>query len=163
VTEIFKEFTFEAAHRLPHVPAGHQCARLHGHSYRVTIHVRGPIHPHLGWVADFADLTAAFQPVRDQLDHHCLNGVDGLANPTSEHLAAWIWHHLHPHLPGLHQITVRETATSGCTYQGPPRHLDTPLTATHQGEEEPQHAMSAPAIERPRLRASANPSHGGST
>ena len=117
-TEIFKDFTFEAAHRLPNVPDGHQCANLHGHSYRVTVHVRGPVDPYAGWVTDFADLSAAFQPLRDQLDHRCLNDLDGLDNPTSERLASWLWRRLAPHLAWLHQITVRETATSGCTYRG---------------------------------------------
>ena len=61
--DIFKVFTLEAAHRLPHVPAGHKCARLHGHSFRVEIHVSGPVDPHSGWVMDFADIKAAFQPL----------------------------------------------------------------------------------------------------
>ena len=97
--DIFKVFTLEAAHRLPHVPAGHKCARLHGHSFRVEIHVSGPVDPHSGWVMDFADIKAAFQPLYDQLDHHYLNEVDGLDNPTSERLAAWIWERLKPALP----------------------------------------------------------------
>ena len=116
--EIFREFTFEAAHRLPHVPAGHKCARLHGHSYRAVIHVEGPLQDDAGWVLDFADIKTAWAPLDDQLDHHYLNEVDGLANPTSENLAAWIWDRLAPALP-LSAVTVRETCTSGCTYQGP--------------------------------------------
>ncbi|MBS2963838.1 6-carboxytetrahydropterin synthase QueD [Actinocrinis puniceicyclus] len=116
--EIFREFTFEAAHRLPHVPQGHKCARLHGHSYRVIVHVDGPIEPDTGWVMDFGDLKTAFEPVRKQLDHYYLNEIDGLANPTSEILAAWIWERLAPGLPGLSAVTVRETCTSGCTYRG---------------------------------------------
>lgn len=116
--EIFREFTFEAAHRLPHVPQGHKCARLHGHSYRVIVHVDGPVEPDTGWVMDFGDLKTAFEPVRKQLDHYYLNEIDGLANPTSEILAAWIWERLAPGLPGLSAVTVRETCTSGCTYRG---------------------------------------------
>jgi 6-pyruvoyltetrahydropterin/6-carboxytetrahydropterin synthase len=117
VMEIFREFTFEAAHRLPHVPAGHKCARLHGHSYRVEIRIQGPVTEPAGWVMDFADLTTAFAPLRDQLDHYYLNEVPGLDNPTSENLARWIWDHLTPQLP-LTAVTVRETCTSGCTYRG---------------------------------------------
>ncbi len=120
--EIFKEFTFEAAHRLPNAPAGHRCARLHGHSYRVAVHVTGPVDPHAGWVLDFADITAAWRPVLEDLDHHCLNEVPGLENPTSEHLARWIWGRLADVLAGLSQVTVRETATSGCTYRGEDHH-----------------------------------------
>jgi 6-pyruvoyltetrahydropterin/6-carboxytetrahydropterin synthase len=115
--EIFKEFTFEAAHLLPNVPAGHKCGRLHGHSYRAAVHVAGPVDPYAGWVMDFADITAAIEPVRDQLDHHCLNGVPGLDNPTSENVARWIWHQLAETLP-LTAVTIRETATTGATYRG---------------------------------------------
>lgn len=115
--EIFKEFTFEAAHRLPHVPEGHKCGRLHGHSYRAEIHVTGPVDEATGWVADFADIGAAFAPLHRQLDHQYLNEVDGLGNPTSENVARWIWDHL-PFLPYLSAVTVRETCTSGCTYRG---------------------------------------------
>ena len=116
--EIFKEFTFEAAHRLPNVPAGHKCARLHGHSYRVQIHVSGEADPTLGWVVDFAELTDAFAPLRAKLDHYYLNEVEGLENPTSEHLARWIWERLRPSLPILSKVVVRETCTSGCVYSG---------------------------------------------
>jgi len=116
--EIFKEFTFEAAHRLPRVPPGHKCGRLHGHSFLVALHVAGPVQDDAGWVIDFADITAAFQPLYEQLDHTYLNEIDGLANPTSEHLARWIWRRLSPALPALCQVVVRETCTSGCIYRG---------------------------------------------
>lgn len=115
--EIFREFTFEAAHRLPHVPEGHKCARLHGHSYRVEVHVRGEVGADTGWVMDFGDLAVAFQPLREQLDHHYLNEVPGLENPTSEILARWIWDRLAGTLP-LSAVQVRETCTSGCIYRG---------------------------------------------
>ena len=117
--EIFKEFRIEAAHRLPNVPPGHKCARLHGHSFRVSVHVGGPIDPRLGWVCDFAELAAAFAPLHEALDHHYLNDIEGLDNPTSERLAAWIWEHLAPRLPALSRIVIHETCTSGCEYRGP--------------------------------------------
>jgi 6-pyruvoyltetrahydropterin/6-carboxytetrahydropterin synthase len=117
--DIWKEFGFEAAHRLPNVPAGHKCARLHGHSFRVEVHVAGPLDPTLGWVMDFADLKAAWRPLHDALDHRYLNDVPGLENPTSEVLAGWIWARLAPSLPGLSRVVVRETCTSGCSYRGP--------------------------------------------
>ncbi len=116
--EIFKTFTFEAAHLLPHVPAGHKCGRLHGHSFAVEVHVAGEIDPHTGWVMDFAELKAAFAPLHEQLDHHYLNDVEGLDNPTSEQLAIWLWDRLRPALPLLSEIVVRETCTSGCRYRG---------------------------------------------
>ena len=116
--EIFREFTFEAAHKLPNVPEGHKCARLHGHSYRVAVHVRGPLGKESGWIMDFADLDAAFAPLKAKLDHYYLNEVEGLENPTSEHLAKWIWQRLKPTLPQLSEVRVRETCTSGCIYRG---------------------------------------------
>ena len=116
--EIFKEFTFEAAHRLPHVPDGHKCGRLHGHSFRVCLHVQGPMDEQKGWVIDFADVKATFKPLYDQLDHNYLNEIDGLENPTSEVLARWIWRALRPNLPALAKVEVRETCTAGCIYRG---------------------------------------------
>ena len=89
--DIFKVFTIEAAHRLPNVPEGHKCARLHGHSFRVELHVGGEPGADTGWVMDFADIKAAFRPLYDQLDHHYLNDIEGLENPTSERMAMWIW------------------------------------------------------------------------
>ena len=116
--EIYKEFTFEAAHRLPHAPAGHKCARLHGHSFRVAVHVAGPVDRRAGWVMDFADIKSVVKPVIDELDHYYLNDIEGLDNPTSEHLARWIWRRLKPALPLLSKIVVNETCTSGCVYAG---------------------------------------------
>jgi 6-pyruvoyltetrahydropterin/6-carboxytetrahydropterin synthase len=116
--DIFKTFSIEAAHRLPNVPAGHQCARLHGHSFRVDLVVSGEPDPHTGWILDFAEIKAAFRPLYAQLDHHYLNEVEGLDNPTSERLAIWIWDRLKPALPLLSGIVVHETCTSGCRYRG---------------------------------------------
>ncbi|MCL7714895.1 6-carboxytetrahydropterin synthase QueD [Stenotrophomonas mori] len=116
--DIFKDFTLEAAHRLPNVPPGHKCSRLHGHSFRVRLEVRGEPGPASGWVMDFGDIKVAFQPLYEQLDHHYLNDIPGLENPTSERLAMWIWERLKPALPLLSAITVHETCTSGCRYSG---------------------------------------------
>jgi 6-pyruvoyltetrahydropterin/6-carboxytetrahydropterin synthase len=113
--EISREYGFEAAHRLPNVPDGHKCARLHGHSFRVTVHVDGPVGTTSGWVMDFADLDAVAAPVVAELDHRYLNEIGGLDNPTSEHLAEWLWARLEPGLATLSQITVRETCTSAAT------------------------------------------------
>src|SRR5687767_11738641 len=117
--DIFKEFTIEAAHRLPNVAAGHKCGRLHGHSFRIELHLRGSIDGEAGWVQDFADIKAVFQPLYDRLDHNYLNEIEGLSNPTSENLAAWIWDRLEARLPLLCKVVVRETCTTGCVYQGP--------------------------------------------
>lgn len=116
--DIFKRFHIEAAHRLPNVPAGHKCARLHGHSFQVELVVSGEAGENSGWVMDFADVKRAFQPLYDRLDHNYLNDIEGLENPTSERLAIWIWEHLKPALPALSEVVVHETCTSGCRYAG---------------------------------------------
>jgi 6-pyruvoyltetrahydropterin/6-carboxytetrahydropterin synthase len=117
-TEIFKVFRIEAAHRLPNVPVGHKCARLHGHSFAIELHVRGAIDAHTGWVMDFADLKQIFKPFYEQLDHHYLNDIPGLENPTSEMLAQWIWQQVKPVLPLLSEVVVHETCTAGSRYRG---------------------------------------------
>jgi 6-pyruvoyltetrahydropterin/6-carboxytetrahydropterin synthase len=117
--EIFKEFSVEAAHWLPQVPEGHKCRRLHGHSFRIALHLAGPVDERLGWVEDFGEVSRVFRPIFERIDHHCLNEVEGLENPTSENLARWIWSELKPLLPALSKVVVRETCTSGCIYEGP--------------------------------------------
>ena len=116
--EIWKEFSFDSAHLLPNVPEGHKCRRLHGHTYTVRIHVRGEPDARVGWILDFADIKEAFEPIRDRLDHYYLNEIEGLENPTAEVLARWIWQRLASRLAGLSRIEIRETCTSGCTYEG---------------------------------------------
>jgi len=116
--EIFKVFTIEAAHRLPFVPTGHKCGRLHGHTFQIEVHVQGPLDPQFGWIIDFAHIKGAFKLVEDQIDHRYLNEVEGLENPTSENVARWVWQKLKPSLPSLSRIVLRETCTSGCIYTG---------------------------------------------
>lgn len=118
LAEIFKEFTFEAAHRLPYVPEGHKCGRLHGHSFLVALHVAGPVDPQSGWLMDFADLKERFKPLYEQLDHHYLNDIEGLENPTSENIARWIWHNMKQIVPQLSQVVVQETCNCGAIYRG---------------------------------------------
>ena len=118
-TDIYKIFRIEAAHRLPNVPPDHKCARLHGHSFRIEVRLRGEPDPVTGWLMDFADLKRAFAPVFDALDHRYLNEVPGLENPTSERLAEWVWQRLRPALPLLLEVTVAETCTAGARYRGP--------------------------------------------
>jgi len=115
VAEIEKNFTFEAAHRLPRVPADHKCSRMHGHSFRVRVRVRGPIDEKMGWVVDFADLDAAWKPLYEQLDHRCLNDVEGLENPTSELLAVWLLARFSVEGAEVHSIYVAETCRAACT------------------------------------------------
>jgi 6-pyruvoyltetrahydropterin/6-carboxytetrahydropterin synthase len=117
--ELFAEFRFEAAHQLPHVAPSHMCARMHGQSYTVRLTIAGRVDSHAGWVMDYADIVAAFEPLRTQLDHHCLNDIAGLANPTSERLAIWLWDRLMPAVPALRAVEVREMLHIGCVYRGP--------------------------------------------
>jgi 6-pyruvoyltetrahydropterin/6-carboxytetrahydropterin synthase len=116
--ELRHAFRFEAAHRLPHVPENHPCTRLHGHSYVINVHLEGETDPITGWLVDFGEMQQAVEPVIAELDHRCLNDVDGLDNPTSETLAAWLWRRLAGVLPGLSAIEVSETPDTSCMYRG---------------------------------------------
>ena len=117
-TQIYKDFTFEAAHKLPNVPDGHKCGRLHGHSYKVRIHLQGEVDSVSGWFIDFADIKTIFKPIYVQLDHHYLNDIEGLQNPTAENIAKWVWDKLKPLLPELSAIELMETCTCGVIYEG---------------------------------------------
>jgi len=116
--ELRKSFQFEAAHLLPKLPKHHKCRRLHGHSFSVEIVVAGECDPQLGWLMDYADISAAFRPLWEKLDHRYLNDVPGLANPTSEAVAVWIWKKLKPRLPLLSEVVVAETCTARAVYRG---------------------------------------------
>jgi 6-pyruvoyltetrahydropterin/6-carboxytetrahydropterin synthase len=117
-TELVRDYRFEAAHRLPRVPAGHKCARVHGHSYCVSITVAGDADPQLGWLIDFAAIDEVVSPVVAQLDHRLLNDIDGLDNPTCELLAVWLWQRIAPRLAGLDAVAVAETRDARCVYRG---------------------------------------------
>ena len=114
---IFKEFTFEAAHKLPLVPENHKCFNLHGHSFKVKIYIDGQINE-MGWVMDFSELKKICSQYISELDHSYLNEIVGLENPTSENIAVWLWERLRSQLPQLYSIKVMETCNSGCEYYG---------------------------------------------
>lgn len=114
---ITKSFAFDAAHWLPGVPEDHKCRRLHGHTYRVEIGLEGELDAAMGWVADYGRISAAFRPLLEELDHHCLNEIPGLENPTAEVLAAWIHARLLPSLPQLADVTVSETPATSAVYR----------------------------------------------
>lgn len=116
--ELRKSFQFEAAHFLPKLPQGHKCRRLHGHSFQVEIAVEGDVNEELDWLMDYADISSAFKPLLEILDHSFLNEIEGLENPTSENIAKWIWERLKPSLPQLKEVVVAETCTSRCVYRG---------------------------------------------
>ena len=114
---IYKDFTFEAAHKLPLVPDTHKCSKLHGHSFKVRISVEDELSD-LGWVIDYADIKSACGPVIEVLDHSYLNEVPGLDNPTSENIAVWLWNEIQPKLAILSEIEVKETCNTGCIFRG---------------------------------------------
>ncbi|MEO0341267.1 MAG: 6-carboxytetrahydropterin synthase QueD [Bacteroidota bacterium] len=116
--EIFKDFTFDSAHFLPNVPDGHKCKRMHGHTYKVRICLKGDLDPHLGWVKDFGDIKNIWKPVELMLDHYLLNDIEGLDNPTAELIAVWIWRKMQKDLPQLIRVEVFETPTSCAIYRG---------------------------------------------
>ncbi len=115
---LVRKYGFESAHRLPLVPEGHKCSRLHGHSFRVEVAVHGGVDEALGWFIDYAEIDATCRPVIGPLDHRYLNELPGLENPTSEHIAKYIWDRLAPTLRGLERVTVMETCESRCEYEG---------------------------------------------
>lgn len=118
---IYKEFRFEAAHRLPHHDG--KCQRLHGHSWRGRVYVRGqsliPDGAKQGMLMDFGEISAYIDPlVEKYLDHYYLNETLPLESPTSEAIARWIYEQLAAAgLPGLVAVEIRETCTSGCVYR----------------------------------------------
>lgn len=116
---LVKEMRFEAAHFLPTFPEGHKCRRLHGHSFRVEVVVEGEVEEDKGYLVDYGSIAQALAPLREALDHRLLNEIEGLENPTSEVVAAWIWKRLAPALPLLREIVVHETCTTRCHYTGP--------------------------------------------
>ncbi len=116
---LVKSFGFEAAHWLPTFPEGHKCRRMHGHSFRVDVVVEGEVPMERGYLIDYGEIGAALEPLCQQLDHRCLNEVEGLENPTSEMLSKWIWDRLSPALPSLAEVVVGETCTARCEYRGP--------------------------------------------
>ena len=115
---LVREFGFEAAHRLPRAPEGHKCTRLHGHSFRVQLVCEGEIDPDTGWLVDFGEIKRVFEPLLQRLDHHYLNEIEGLENPTAENIARWIWERIKPELPVLTQVNLAETCSARCEYAG---------------------------------------------
>jgi 6-pyruvoyltetrahydropterin/6-carboxytetrahydropterin synthase len=116
--KIFKQFTFDSAHFLPHVPDGHKCKEIHGHTYRLTIFVEGDLEKTLEWVMDFAEMKGVIDPVVKSIDHKLLNNISGLENPTCEIIAVWLWNKIKPSLPLMTKIELHETPTSGAVYEG---------------------------------------------
>lgn len=117
---IYKEFLFEAAHYLPTAEPGTPNARIHGHSFRARVVIDGEPDAVTGYVFHFEELARAMSDTQDALDHRLLNEVDGLASPTLERIAVWIWNSLANRVPGLAEVQVsRDSCGEGCVYAGP--------------------------------------------
>jgi 6-pyruvoyltetrahydropterin/6-carboxytetrahydropterin synthase len=115
---IYKQFSFDSAHFLPNVPEGHKCGNMHGHTYSLTVFIEGMPEQKSGWIIDYGDLKKIIKPIIEELDHHLLNEIPGLENPTSENLSIWLWNKIKPLLPNLKKIELKETPSSGVTYEG---------------------------------------------
>ena len=119
---IYKDFHFEAAHFLPGAVPGTANARIHGHSFRARVVIDGEPGAETGYVFHFEDLTRQIDEAREALDHRLLNEVEGLAIPTLERIAVWLWNRLENRVPGLAEIHVaRDTCHEGVIYTGPGR------------------------------------------
>ncbi|WP_367679772.1 6-carboxytetrahydropterin synthase QueD [Buchnera aphidicola] len=114
---LFKDYTFEAAHKLPNVAKEHKCYKLHGHSFLIRISIKGEINNDTGFILDFKQIDDVFKPIQVKLNHSYLNVIKGLENPTIEILSRWIWKKLKPKLNELYSIKINETFTSGCIYK----------------------------------------------
>jgi 6-pyruvoyltetrahydropterin/6-carboxytetrahydropterin synthase len=113
-----KDFEFESAQSLPQFPEGHKCRKVHGHSFKITISVRGPVDEASGIFYDHAVISDAMRPIVEQLDHAYLNDIVGLENPTIELMTRWFWEKLKDQLPGLYEIVLHETPRARCVYRG---------------------------------------------
>lgn len=117
--EICCRFGFDAAHYFDTYPEGHLNRGVHGHSFQVEVALEGEPDPRTGFVADFGELERCCADMRAALDHRLLNTVDGLARPSLENIALWLWDRLAPRCAGLSRITVRrDSAGQSCTYRG---------------------------------------------
>jgi 6-pyruvoyltetrahydropterin/6-carboxytetrahydropterin synthase len=112
---VSKEFHFDAAHSLPHLPKTHKCHRLHGHTYTLRVHCSGDLVPDKSWVSDYAEITAAVKPLVDRLDHRNLNEIMGIPQTTAEAIAFWFYMELRDKLP-ISRIDVHETTGTCASY-----------------------------------------------
>lgn len=111
-----QHFQIESARFLPHLDKNHPCSRMHGHSFKIILSLKGPLDPVKGWVMDYHEIHKVMQPILAELDHRILNEVAGLENPTSENLAQWLYHRIQKQIPLLVSVNVSETPTTECIY-----------------------------------------------
>ncbi len=70
---------------------------MHGHGFEVILHADQDLNGRDMGV-DFDELESRWRPLYEELHLACLNGIEGLENPTSEMLSSWLWEHLKPSL-----------------------------------------------------------------
>ena len=116
--ELRQHFQIESARFLPNLESDHPCARMHGHSFKIILTLKGPVDPVAGWVMDYHVITKVMEPILRKLDHRVLNEVDGLSNPTSELLAKWIFDQVIQQIPLLTAVNISETPNTECIYRG---------------------------------------------
>jgi 6-pyruvoyltetrahydropterin/6-carboxytetrahydropterin synthase len=114
---VWRRYRFQAAHQLPNVPAGHKCGRMHGHGFEVILHANQDLGER-DLAVDYDHLDEVWAPFHMLLNYQCLNSIEGLDNPTSEVISAWLWQRLKPQLPELSWVTVYETGSCGANYDG---------------------------------------------
>ena len=113
---IEKDFFFDSAHFLPRVPPDHKCRNLHGHTYKLTIGIKGDISEDKGWIIDFAEIKKIIEPIVNLLDHKLLNAIPGLENPTAEIIAKYCFDKIKKQLINLYFVKIEETPTSRFIY-----------------------------------------------
>ncbi len=119
-TQIYKKFTFEAAHRLINnsLLTGNKYSNIHGHSFQVEVYITDNVSKEKGWIADFSYIDKILEPIKKQLDHNFLNNIDGLSNPTLENIAQWIWDKTIISLPQVNKIIIkRGNCGEGCVLE----------------------------------------------
>jgi len=117
--QVYRTFRFHAARSLPNLEESHICKQLHGHTFNITIYVKGEIKDKTGFVVDFFDIDKIFnKKIMPLIDHKNLNSIDGLENPTSENLCIWIWNKLINHIPNMLKIKLSEDHGTGIIYEG---------------------------------------------
>ena len=113
---IWRRYRFEAAHQLPNVPPGHKCSQMHGHGFEVVLHANQALNEKDQMGFDYDDINSIWTPIYNQLNYKNLNSI--IRNPTSENIASWIWHKIKPEFKELSWVTVYETKSCGCHYDG---------------------------------------------
>ena len=118
--ELSKQFRFDAAHTLDRSVDTAGSRRIHGHSYRAEIVVRGNPDPATGMIVDLGHLERTLQDIRSSLDHHFLNDIADLGPATLENLAAWIWRDLvRRGVAPAKVVVARDASGDSCLYTGP--------------------------------------------